>query len=207
MTKVKETYSDTRPLGSPKSWANSHGTYLSGQAAIDGADHEAITQENKWGAGRLRLLVETELRERFDKQRFKLNAAIWHGDLQELQREAQRMIIAWKALDRAAEAAGASGLATGVWEVALPDGTVAAIVQDHADIKNVIQEGRQLVIYTLDEIGVMLGNYREVVQVKDVFPGARVEAIRHTIDDPLDGIRDGRCLEDTLNDDMPAFGN
>jgi hypothetical protein len=204
MSKLKQ---DTRPLGSPRSWASSYGTHLAGQAAIDGADHEAITQENKWGAGRLRLLVETELREKFDKQRFKLNSAIWHGDLQELQREAQRMVIAWRALDRAAEAAGASGLATGVWEVALPDGTVAAIVHDRADARNVINEGRQVVVYTLDEIAVMLGNYREVVKVKQEFPGSTVEAIRRTIGDPLDGFRDGRRLEDTLDDDIPHFGN
>ena len=53
----------------------------------------------------------------------------------------------------------------------------------------------------------MLGNYREVTEAKEVFPGATVEVIRRTINDPLDGFRDGRRLEDTLNDDMPAFGN
>ena len=69
------------------------------------------------------------------------------------------------------------------------------------------REGRRVVHYTLDEIGIMLGNYQEVTKVKEVFPGATVEVIRRTINDPLDGFRDGRRLEDTLNDDMPAFGN
>jgi hypothetical protein len=197
---------DTRPLGSPQSWASTHGTYLSGQAAIDGADHAAITMENKWGAGRLRLLVPAELREKFDKQRFRLNAAIWHGDLQELQTEAQRMVNAWMALDRAAEAAGASALWGGIWEVALADGTVAALVRDRGDIPAVVAEERQLVVYTLEEIGAMLGHYREVVKVKETFPGSTVERIRRTIDDPLDGIRDGRRLEDTLDDAIPTFG-
>ena len=58
-----------------------------------------------------------------------------------------------------------------------------------------------------DEIGVILGNYREVIKAKETWPGATVEVIRRTINDPLDGFRDGRRLEDTLNDDMPAFGN
>jgi hypothetical protein len=203
MVKVKE---GTRPLGSPKSWAATYGTHISGQAAIDGADHAAITMEQKWGAGRLRLLVETELREKFDKQRFRLNAAIWHGDLAELQTECQRMVNAWKALDRAAEAADASKLEPGVWEVALADGTVAVILRDRADLPLLAGEGRQFVVYTLDEIAVMLGNYREVVKVKEAFPGAKVEAIRRTIDDPLNGIRDGRRLEDTLEDVLPTFG-
>jgi hypothetical protein len=207
MTKVKEGYSDTRPLGSPNSWANSYGSHLAGKAAIDGADHAAITMENKWGAGRLRLLVDTAMREKFDKQRFKLNAAIWHGDLAEVQTEAQRMVNAWIALDRAAEAAGASVLSPEVWEVTLPDGSVAAIVPDQAAAHGVMAQGRQVTVYTLEEIAVMLGNYREVVKVKEAFPGSTVEAIRRTIDDPLNGLRDGRRLEDTLDDDVPAFGN
>jgi hypothetical protein len=205
MSRLKE---DARPLGSPISWSNSYGTHLAGQAAIDGADHAAITMENKWGAGRLRLLVSTELREKFDKQRFKFNAAVWHGDLAELQTEAQRMVNAWMALDRAAEGAGASKYGNGRWEVALADGTVAVILSTSgADMYKDDPDGRRVVYYTLDEIGVMLSNYREVVKVKEAFPGSTVEAIRRTINDPLDGIRDGRRLEDTLNDDVPAFGN
>jgi hypothetical protein len=204
MSKLNE---DTRPLGSPKSWASSYGTHLAGQAAIDGADHAAITMEQKWGAGRLRLLVSVELREKFDKQRFKLNAAIWHGDLAEVQQEAQRMINAWMALDRAAEAAGASKLRCECWEVALADGTVAVISLVRGAVKSERDaSGRRVVFYSLDEIAVMLGNYREVVAVKDTFPGATVETIRRTINDPLDGFRDGRRLEDSLNDEIPQIG-
>jgi hypothetical protein len=205
MSKVKQ---DTRPLGSPKSWASSYGTHLAGQAAIDGADHAAITMEQKWGAGRLRLLVDTAMREKFDKQRFKLNAAIWHGDLASVQQEAQRMINAWMALDRAAEAAGASQNGPEHWEVALADGTVAVILKTPGAMATFTgdPDGRQVVFYSLDEIGVMLSNYREVVQVKEVFPGAKVEAIRRIINDPLDGFRDGRRLEDTLDDEIPQIG-
>jgi len=206
MSKVKQ---DTRPLGSPNSWANSYGSHLAGQAAIDGADHAAITMENKWGAGRLRLLVDAAMREKFDKQRFKLNAAIWHGDLAEVQTEAQRMVNAWIALDRAAEAAGASQTPAGVWEVTLEDGTVAVISRYRGPVRTTDpdRDGRRVVYYSLDEIGVMLSNYREVVQVKEAFPGSTVEAIRRTISDPLDGVRDGRRLEDTIDDDVPSFGN
>jgi hypothetical protein len=146
------------------------------------------------------------MREKFDKQRFKLNSAIWHGDLASVQQEAQRMINAWMALDRSAEAAGALTTLPKVMEVALAGGTVAAIVEDQAAASRVIREGRQLVIYTLDEIAVMLSNYREVVKVKQEFPGSTVEAIRRTINDPLDGFRDGCRLEDTLDDDIPQIG-
>jgi hypothetical protein len=83
-----------------------------------------------------------------------------------------------------------------------------ALAKDGAGVHAVgTQSGRRMVVYTLDEIATMLANYREVVTVKEAFPGSTVEAIRRTIGDPLDGIRDGRRLEDTLDDDLPSFGN
>ena len=85
MAKIKQ---DTRPLGSPRSWAKTIGGMIAGQAAIDGADVVALAMEERWGAGRLRLLVPTELREKFDRQRFRFNSAIWHGDLEQVRAEA-----------------------------------------------------------------------------------------------------------------------
>ncbi len=65
MGKIKE---DLHPLGSPRSWARTPGTYISGQAHIDGADQDAVAMELKWGAGRLRLLVSPELREKLGRR-------------------------------------------------------------------------------------------------------------------------------------------
>jgi hypothetical protein len=77
-------------------WATSPGTYITAQSYIDGADQVAVEAERKWGAGRLRLLVSAELREKFDRQRYLYNQAIWHGDLEAVRREAQRMATAWR---------------------------------------------------------------------------------------------------------------
>ena len=199
MTKVKETSSTDRR------WNSSYGTYLSGQAAIDGADATAIEIERRWGAGRLRLLVDTPLREKFDRQRFLFNSAIHHGDLEEVQRQAARMTAAYRGLNLAAEAVGAPKLSPVVWEVGLADGTVAAIVRSYEDGAEINRE-RRLVVYTLEEIGRMLDNYRQVVDTKLVFPGAEVVAIRRqSIEDPLQGVPDGVSLDDPI-DDIPAFG-
>jgi hypothetical protein len=93
------------------------------------------------------------------------------------------------------------------WEVALSDGTVAVLLRDRVEARPVPDDaGRQVVFYTLDEIAIMLANYREVIKVKEAFPGSTVEAIRRTIGDPLDGIRDGKRLEDTFNDPIPPMG-
>jgi len=68
-----------------------------------------------------------------------------------------------------------------------------------------LRQGRKAVYFTLDEIAVMVASYREVIQVKETIPGAEVTAVRRPAANPLDGIRDGVRLEDTLNDEVPAW--
>ena len=201
MGKIKE---DPRPLGASHSWAKTPGTYITGQAARDGADYAAAMMEAKWGVDRLRLLVPMELRERFDRQRYLFNRANWHGDTEAVKREAARMASAWRVLDQAAEAAHASELHPLVWELALEDGTVVALVRHREDARHVVAEGRQVIVMDLDEIGLMISNYREVVDVKITFPGAEVTAIRRTISDPLDRLVDS---ETSLDDEIPDFGS
>ena len=72
-----------KKTGAPaeRTWASTPGTYIAGQANIDGADKVAVEMEKKWGCDRLRLLVSTEMREKFDRQRYLFNSAVWHGDL------------------------------------------------------------------------------------------------------------------------------
>jgi hypothetical protein len=189
-----------RPMADERSWARGHGTYIAGRAYIDGADETASEMEAKWGADRLRLLVSPEWREKFDRQRYLLNQAIWHGELEQVRRESQRMVSAWLKLDALATEAGKQPLAPQVWEIALADGSVAAIVptDDHAHA--VIGEGRQVAVYTLEEIGRLLSNYPDVAKAKLTFPGATVTAVRRSVDDPLDAIHD----TDTQLDDPVA---
>jgi hypothetical protein len=200
MAKTKEQAKPTT-----QRWDNTKGTYLAGQAAVDGNDAVAIDLEQYWGAGRLRLLVDVELREKFDRQRFRLQAAIDHAkEPEEVRTEARRMTVAWWALDKAAKAAGAEKLSPLVWETVLPDGTVAAFVRNPEDARAVTRDGRRVVVYTLEELAVLLGNYREVVDSKLTFPGATVTAIRKTIQDPLERIRDGYSLDETF-DELPGW--
>ena len=204
MSKVKE--GDTRPLGSPQSWAKTPGTYLTGQAHIDGADQLAREMELKWGAGRLRLLVSPELREKFDRQRYLFNQAIWHGDLEAVRREGTRMVAAWHTLDRVAVATGAFVMSPEVWEVVLEDGTVAAIVANDTNADAVRASGRKLAVYTLDEIGRLLSHYPQIAKAKEVWPGATVEAVRRP-SEPMDAFADTQAgLDDPMNDQIPFFG-
>lgn len=201
---AKAATQDTRPLGDPNSWARSSGTYIAGRSYLDGADETAVEMEAKWGAGRLRLLVSPELREKFDRQRYLLNQAVWHGELEDVRREAGRMVNAWLALDRAAEAAGAAKLDRQVWETVLADGSVAAIVPDNARAAMVNADGREVAVYTLDEIGRFLSVYPDVAKAKLVFPGATVTEIRRSVSDPLESIWDTKePLDDAAGDPLP----
>jgi len=186
-------------------WANSHGTYIAGQAAIDGTDSVAIEMERKWGIDRLRLLVSTELREKFDRQRYLYNQAIHYGELIEVQTQAARMAKAWQALDAAAQAAGKDQLDPMVWEVVVGEGSedaiVASIVPDAHHAHKVVADGRAVMVYTLAEIGRLLHAFPAIAKAKQVWPGATVTATRKTVDDPLDGIADSeRGLDDPLDD-------
>ena len=204
---MAKTNQDIRPLGSPQSWARTSGTYISAQAHIDGADHAAVTMEQKWGVGRLRLLVSPELRDKFDRQRYLLNRAVWHGDLEQVRVQSSRMVAAWQALDKAATVANCRELSPAVWELTLANGTVVALVRSPEDAKAVVAEKRQVIVYTLEEIGRMLENYHAVTKVKEAFPGATVTVIRPSIEDPLDRFVDtAPGLDDPLSDILTDFG-
>lgn len=194
-----------RPMSDERSWARSNGTYIAGRAYLDEADQTACEMEAKWGADRLRLLVPPELREKFDRQRYLLNQAIWHGDLESVRRESMRMVKAWYALDKTATAGGKGPLAPQVWEIALGDGSVAAIVPSHDHARLVNAEGRQVSVYTLEEIARLLTGYPEIAKAKLVFPGATVTEVRRSVDDPLQAIHDSNDkLDDPLPDHMQA---
>src|SRR4051812_44394265 len=112
-------------------WSHSNATYLAGRAALDPADQIAGEMESKWGCGALRLFCSADLRERFDRQRLKLNHAVWHGTLPDVQREAARMITAYQRLDQEAHRLGAKRLDPRTMETVLADGSVAVIVENN----------------------------------------------------------------------------
>lgn len=170
----------------PIPWMATPGMYIAGRAALDEADALEVDLELKWGRDRLRLLVDPSLREKFDRQRYLTSQARWTGDLEDVRREAGRMVKAWKALDKAATDAGAEVLDPAIWEVALEDGTVATIVRDPQLTNRVMAEGRRINVYTLEEIGHMISAFPAVAKAKELFPGAEVIKTKTRVSDPLD---------------------
>jgi hypothetical protein len=186
-------------------WHASYGTYLSGRAALDGVDALATEMERKWGCDRLRLLLSDETREKFDRQRVKLNHAIRSGELIDIQREAARMTLAWHVADTEATMRNALPLAPNAWEVVLPDGSVAVLVQGNPEANAVLAQGRQLAVYTLEEVAQLLHHYQTVKAAKLTFPGATVFKTRLPLD-PLRQLGDGDLTTKMLPDDSSDLG-
>ena len=145
------------------------------------ADGLAREMEAKWGRDRLPELVTPELAARFGSQREKFERAYLARDMDTLAVETPRMCNAWRALDRAAEEAGASRLPPDVWEFDV-DGKPCAIVRDSAYADQWLKAHPHVRVYTLDEIArILSAEYLRLVNAtKDAFPGATVTAARKT---------------------------
>ena len=157
------------------------------KAHYDGVDHVAREMENRWGVGRLPLLVDGELRARFERQGLRFNTALeqaWQSEfltrdiLDGVAKAAGGMERAWKALDAAAKATGAKPIDPDVWEAVLSDGSIVAVVRTNAEAGAVLREGRQLSVWTMEEVARAIELMPEMLfanDVKKAYPGERVE--------------------------------
>lgn len=98
-------------------------------AALHKLDALAREMERKWGVCRLPALVPENLAKRFYSQHRKVSIALREGRNQDVIHEIERMVTAWRFLDREAERLGAESIDPALWEVALSAGTVIATVR------------------------------------------------------------------------------
>lgn len=185
-------------------WQKSYGMFITGQSMIDEATLLADKMESKWGAGQLRLIVGPELRDKFDRQRYLFNQAIWLGELEDVRVQSQRMIKAWNALDRKATEDGLTVQLPEVWDHISEQGNVYAFVR-HRDHAKVYQNAnRKVRLFTLEEVCRILDAQSPVGEAKEAFPGAEVvEVQKRSVGDVLDDLWDGsKSLDDPLDDDI-----
>ena len=186
-------------------WQWTEKDYMQGNSLIASVDLLAVEMERKWGIGRLRLLIPTELRAKFDSQRYKFNTALNSGTLAGLQQECERMKRAYRAADKAAVDSGAK-LLPEQWEVKLKDGSLAIIVRGDneealaAGRAQDIAAGREASVWTLEEVAMLIEQFgaklNPLMQMKRFFKGAltevevkREDPVRH-MDEPLDATVD-----------------
>ena len=136
-------------------------------------------------------VVGGDLRDRFEAQMDKLNAAI--DRMEDVEHQVDVTLRGVAALEQAAIAAGVQPL-KGEWiEGKMPDGRVLAIVPNDYEVSRVKRDNRKMVVYSVDEIGRLLAAWDEnktVDAVKAVFAGATVEKVKTK-------------LEKELNDEIP----
>jgi hypothetical protein len=146
------------------------------QAIVDGVDYRCRELDRKWGIGRLRLLVDDELRARFDRQRQLFNVALVDDNEEQVALHGAAMRRGWDALDVAATEAGAEPLHPNVWECQLPNGEVVAIVRTEAEAQHVC---RDCEVYTMVEIAMLIERLGDQIRkIKTLYPGATVAEIR-----------------------------
>ena len=155
--------------------------------------------EHKWGSGRLRLLVGPELRDKFDRQRYLTNQAVFHGGLEDLKQQCQRMVKGWNALDRAADALGLERCPPEAWDIVGASGTVHVIVRTRDDAKDYRMGRERVSIYSLEEIAVILDALSPLEAFKEAFEGAEVISLRKSVGDALDDVAD---TQSALDDDI-----
>ena len=160
-------------------WAVTPGLYIAGKEALDAADQLGVEMDRKWGVGRLRLLVNGPMREKFDRQRYLMAQARWEGTLEDVKRESARMVTAYTALDNAAKGSGAAPVDDSIWEVGIPNGileeSVLAIVKNDEAMAKVRTEGRNVILITLDEVARYIGLDGALLEIKKTFPGAQIK--------------------------------
>lgn len=148
----------TKPRQPP--WAETEGTCIRARSLIDEVDALEVEATKRWGAGRLRLIVPPEARERFDTRRREFERAIASGTLEEVEEACGWMAKAWRRLDEIAVRQGHEKFDPVVWEIAHPDGSVSAIVRTWAEAVHVVASGRRVRVYTLAQIGELLETAR-----------------------------------------------
>lgn len=194
-------------------WQWTEKDYFQGNSAIAEVDLIAVEMERKWGIGRLRLLISSELRAKFDSQRYKFNMALSSGTLPALLQECERMQRAYRAADKAAAESGAKMLPE-QWEVRLSDGTLAIIVRgDNEEALAAgravdIAAGREASVWTLEEVAKLIEQFgaklNPLMQMKRFFKGAITELEVKPLD-PVKGM-DELPLDATGEQLDRAFG-
>ena len=151
------------------------------QDALHRYDDVVSEVEGRWGVDRLVWLVGGDLRDRFEQQMDKLNAAIDKCD-PSIEHEVEVTLRGVAALEQAAIAAGAKPLSGDYIEGRMPDGRVIAITATGYEAGKVKRDNREMVVYSVDEVGrIIEGLNKEapvVDAIKNAFAGAEVVSVK-----------------------------
>ena len=115
-----------------------------------------------------------------------------------MERLTPKIAQAIQAMEQEAEAAGHAPLSPTAWEAPLADGRVLAVCRTFAEASALqgTSDGRERVVWTMEELAAVLPQLELIHQVKLAFPGARVSS---TVQ------RTESFAHDWATDDMPEL--
>lgn len=167
-------------------------------------DAHAREINRRWGTNRLTHIVPLDLAERFQSQHAKYSKAAWEccgslnpDDIARLRTQAEAMLRAYAALERAAVNSGRDDGPPTTWQFELKDGTPVVLVRDRHELGQVDLDGRAGQIWSLEEIADIVAKFPDIARTKECFPGTEVIQLRTP-----------SRIHDKLNDelaDLPGF--
>lgn len=150
------------------------------QSALIEYDKGVSQIEREWGFERLPELVSPELRERFENQMDRLDAAIAADDADAVETQSGGALRAYQALAEEARALGHAPLSGDHYATQTPDGRAFCIAPTPQEAARVRAERPNAIVYCAREIAAIVALFEdgELVQaVKEAFPGATIAAI------------------------------
>ena len=148
---------------------------------VRSVDQRGRQADDRWGIGRLPMLVPIDVAERFRSQQRKFSAAVWDRDTDAVRKHGEAMLRGYGKLEELATEGGATPTPPEQWEFETGDGLII-LVKDLRDTGRVETHGRQAQVWSLDEIVSVIRAHPLIATAKDVFPGAVVETVRPSAD-------------------------
>ena len=147
------------------------------QVIIKCVDQRGREMDERWGIGRLPMLVPIEWAERFHAQHKLFNAAVWEFHLPLVRQHGEAMLRAYDKLDELARGSKGEPLPVDQWEFETEQGLVI-LVRDLRDTGRAQRFGREAQVWALDEIANVIRCHPILAAAKNAFPGAQVVSVR-----------------------------
>jgi len=139
--------------------------------AISKLDRVVLTMEKLWGVNVLPLLVDDELRAKFEKMKKRLDKSIEKGFDIDVEKRCAAMARGWKALDTSARLRGNKPTGN-VWVGWHPSGTPILVTAHGAQIKDLPED---VLTFTVDELVAMVRP--ELIRIKTSWKDATVKRL------------------------------
>ncbi|WP_091738911.1 hypothetical protein [Phenylobacterium immobile] len=172
------------------------------QALFDGVEAARKEATTIWGAERLPMIVGDDWRVALRQQQAMFSEAhriAWETErltadqIQAVRDRAAGLIRGWNKLSAVAAEQGHRPLSpTILAEWLLPSGQVAVLVRTTDEATQLVADGRNRSVYTLDEIGYLIGSFvpESLALAKVHFPGATFKA-SSTLETSSEWLKDG----------------